>query len=1216
MKKRFLCALMALIMLVSLVPVTALTASAASLTTSEDAISVIKDLEGYRSKCYKDGSQYSIGYGTKCDEKHTSETDVHTITENDANTALREELTAVEKAVNNFATANSLSLTQGKFDALVSFSYNCGTAWMNGSGTFKKAVVNGTTGNDFLYAICLWCNDSTGVSNGLLNRRLIEANMYLNGDYSGAGNYTYVKYNGNGGTATDKVQGYSTSSAVAIKASATKNGQTFMGWYTAKEGGEWVRSLTSTVKGKTLYAHWQDAKEPAHSDVSYKMAASSFTSLQPLSKPSADGTAHGTKLNASDTVSIVQDYVDANGAHWCRVSGSGWLKVGTLVIEEEKETSKPTNVVVTVTNTYINVRKKASASSAKVGTVNYGDKLTITKVEKASNGALWGQFEDGWVALMYTDYNGTKEEEKNETVEEGVIATAVVSCSSYVNVRKGAGVDKKLVSTLANGTKVDLYEITTVKGHKWGRVSNGWFCLDYATVTMIKDDASEDKKEENKVSEDAIAAGTVVCSTVVNVRKGAGVDKKLVGTLANGTEVEIYEITKVKGHEWGRIGEEKWVCLDYVDVTVYAKGEIPEENEEETTTTAALFTGTVAANVNIREEADAASEKVGTYAKGDAVSITKVVPGTKADGTTVAVWGQTDKGWICMTGNITLTPVKYTVISNTLNVREGAGTTYDPVDKLSKGTVVSISDLTYVGENLWGYSDVFGGWMNITSTYMERTTSTSGSSNNSSSSDNSSSNNSTTTTPTGYVGTAIVNGVQLNVRNGAGMNYTQVATLASGAEVKIYEIVVSNGAAWGRTDTGWIALTYVLFTSTGENYNATIVNTYIGVNVRSSVGTAATLLTKIMVNGRVQILEQKKHNGQNWGRTAAGWVCMDYVLLDSNAGANMDDILNGTGSAGTGSNGSTGSTGSTSTEATALSSYSGTTKEATDIYKAAGSEETVGVTLGANEAITVYELATFTAEDKTESYWARVDEGWILASNVTLKDIEQTYTITNDTLNVRKGPGTTYDKVGKLEKGDVVLVTEVAIFNATVWGYVEDEGGWISTSSKYVTLGKVDLAEKDNTTTGTTTGNTTTGTTTGNTNTGATGGVLYTGTVYGTSDGLRIRKTASTSSTELGKLKNGTTVKIYEVAVAEYMAWGRCDSGWICLTYVNLDPSSSDVVDTRIIWTEGLSIRAQASVASDLVGNYAKCTIVDILEVNGDWGRTADGWINLNYVLP
>ena len=1246
MKKRFLSALMAMIMLFSLVPAAALTASAASFTTSTAAINMLKEFEGYSKECEWDNAQWSVGYGSACTESGHPSTKTngtkggHTITEVEAVAALRKELETVEKAVNSFASSNGIAMTQSKFDALVSFSYNCGTAWMRGSGAFKQAIVNGVTGNEFLYAISLWSAASGKILPSLVNRRLAEANLYLNGVYSAKrpANYTYVLFDGNGVVASEKVQGFSTGSYVPIKATAAQTGKIFMGWYTAAEGGEWVRTLTSAVAGKTLYAHWQDTAAPAASIVSYKMAANSFTSLQPLDRPSVDGKALGSKLSADDTITIVRDYMDANGDKWCRVSGSGWLKVGPLVTEDG---ATPTEVVVTVTNSYINVRKGPSTGSEYVGKVNQGDKLTITAV-KLTNGALWGQFEKGWVALMYTNYDSViesipevEEDEKEEAVPEDAVATAVVQCSTYVNVRKGAGMQHGTCGSLANGTKVTIYEIAkNINGHDWGRISTGWFCLDYAVLTMLETDKEDGKgeteKEEEKDenAEKPIATGHVVCATSVNLRSGAGVFNPLVGKLTNGNAVKIYEITTVIGHEWGRIGKDVWICLDYVNYSLEENvgagdtgtGETPEQKP-----VASLFSGVVSGGtVNVRKEANASSEKVATYAKGDKVYISEVVPGTKADGTTPAVWGKVsvtvDKkevsAWVCLTGNVTLDSVNYEVISNTLNVRKGAGTAHDKVDKLAKGTVVAISNLAFSGKNLWGYSEVFDGWMSLTSTYMKRTdgAATDNGSNDTENTPNTPSTPNAPSTPdlSGFVGKAVVtSNVKVNIRSGAGLSYGVVGQLNAGDEITVYETQLSGGMIWGRIDKGWICLSYTMFTSTGvtgKGQMATVVNTYIGVNVRGSASTSAALLGKIMVNSRVEILEVKA----NWGRTILGWVSMDYILLDSDAGVNMDDLLGGTLAPAPGGNTSGDNTtnGTTTIEPAALSSYKAATVSATPVYKAAGSEVTVGVELAAGESITVYELATFVEEDKTESYWARTDNGWILASNVALNDIKETYTVTIKKLNIRKGAGTGHEDIGDLVKGDVVEVTKLQIVKGTIWGYVEAKEGWICTSTKYVTLGKVNLTTPSTPSTPSTGNNTSTGST-------ATGGVLYTGTVVRTGNTkLAIRQAPATSGKELGRLADGTSVKIYEVAIAEYMAWGKTDSGWICLTYVDLQSTKADAVDARVIWRDGLSIRSGAGAANDLVGSYAKATVVDIYEFSGNWGRTAEGWVCLDYLLP
>ena len=97
----------------------------------------------------------------------------------------------------------------------------------------------------------------------LINRRLAEANLYLNGIYSTAAPaaYTYVILDPNGGTAgnngEDKMQAYMSGSNVnIIAANPSKSGYTFGGWFTSPSGGTGVKYLDASTAGRTLYAQY------------------------------------------------------------------------------------------------------------------------------------------------------------------------------------------------------------------------------------------------------------------------------------------------------------------------------------------------------------------------------------------------------------------------------------------------------------------------------------------------------------------------------------------------------------------------------------------------------------------------------------------------------------------------------------------------------------------------------------------------------------------------------------------------------------------------------------------------------------------------------------------------------------------------------------------------------------------------------------------------
>lgn len=1281
MKKRFLCAILALIMMISLVPVTAMTASAASMKTSDAAIKFIKQYESYNRTCYKDGDRYSIGYGTLCDKDHTGGK-THTIEEIDASEALAEELPEIEEAVNSMG----LSLTQSQFDALVSFSYNNGTAWIYGNGIWKSAVTGKKTGNDFLYAIGLWSNDSAGFSYGLMKRRLAEANMYLNGIYdkNPPANYTYVLFDANGGTLTNsydtssyKMQAFIKGGSVAIKASAKRTGYTFMGWYTAKSGGERVTSLTSAAAGKTLYALWQSTENPQEVKVSYTIPTSALASTTVYDAVNGKVWAAQAAAASGETVKIIREMVDEQGVRWGRIENSGWVKIAANAVIEDNETESPVigaGIEVTVTNAYINLRPEPVATGAVLGKVYYGEKLTLLEV-KTSHGALWGKTAKGWIALMYTDYDPSKVEVEQNPETDTVKMTGTVSLNqadSHLFIRSTPDATNNSNLTgkiLKHGDKVEVYETTLVNGVSWGRIATGWICLTYVkNLTEVTPDSETgtdgSESTEKPEAEKIIATGTVISNTPLNVRsKPSTVNNYPIASKVKGTVLNIYEIVSVDdsgkivaenkagSHKWGRINtgtdSQQWVCLDYVNFTML---EVEEEDKNDSTTTpgtsgSAMFTGKTTSGVNIRKDADGTSEIVGKIPNGESIAIQELTLGTDtANGKGWAKVTYTDKdkktvnGWVYM-GNVALDPVNYEVICKSLNVRPNPGTAEDnkPTDKLANGTVVEISKIIMPSAtSMWGYSEKYNGWMCITANYMKRTAASvdTGSGDTDGSEDDSSSNVPSTGTPSGFTGTGVVNGAQLNIRSGPGMGYPSSGKLMPGSEIRIYEYATNNGAAWGRTDYGWVCLSYVLITSTdmtGAGQKATVANTYIGVNVRSDTSTVSAILTKIMVNSRVEILETKTVNGSNWGRTSLGWVSMDYILLDSAVGGDIEDIINGGAAGGTTGGDNTTSGGTTGGTTVTGATYAGKVTEATDIYKEFGSATVVGNKLAKDQAITVYELK---AADNGV-VWARVGEGWIKSANTSVKlnAIKQDYTVVSTTLNVRStADASVSNVVAQLKEGDVVEVTELEISAAAgVWGKVSYKNaenvtviGYISLGAKYVAVGDLSVKEEtpapdagtnNNGTTGGTGTVTPPATVIPNTNPS---GILYTGTVDiwdGTAAKLKVRDTAG--GKEIDSLSPGVKVNIVQTTVVNNMPWGKCGAGWICLTYVDLVPYNSNAIDARVVlYANSVNIYEGAGAHYNTVGTYAKGTVVDILEINGGWARTSQGWIETAYLAP
>lgn len=158
-------------------------ATSADMTISQNGIDFIKEREGFSAKCYYDGAQSSIGYGTKCGTKaHAS--GLHSITRADAETAMRNEINR-SYIPNVRRQTSGLQMNQNQFDALVSFTYNTGggTSMIKNSplvkylrGEMSQAEATSAFQN---YVVT---DSATGkVNSGLQNRRRLEAELFFSG---------------------------------------------------------------------------------------------------------------------------------------------------------------------------------------------------------------------------------------------------------------------------------------------------------------------------------------------------------------------------------------------------------------------------------------------------------------------------------------------------------------------------------------------------------------------------------------------------------------------------------------------------------------------------------------------------------------------------------------------------------------------------------------------------------------------------------------------------------------------------------------------------------------------------------------------------------------------------------------------------------------------------------------------------------------------------
>ena len=189
--------------------------------------------------------------------------------------------------------------------------------------------------------------------------------------------------------------------------------------------------------------------------------------------------------------------------------------------------------------------------------------------------------------------------------------------------------------------------------------------------------------------------------------------------------------------------------------------------------------------VNFRSGPSTSYSSLGSFNKGDKVEYL----GTSGSWVQVKYDNKTGYVYGSYVGDYSYT--KY-VIATTLNVRSGAGTSYSVLGSLSKGTKVEVISTT----NGWSKIKYNGSTGYVSSKYL-------------------SSSSTTSSTTIKYV-----TATTLNVRSGAGTNYSIIGSLSKGTKVEV--ISTTNG--WSKIkyngSTGYVSSQY-LSSSASDNSTST-----------------------------------------------------------------------------------------------------------------------------------------------------------------------------------------------------------------------------------------------------------------------------------------------------------------------------------------------------------------------------------------------------------
>ena len=544
-------------------------------------------------------------------------------------------------------------------------------------------------------------------------------------------------------------------------------------------------------------------------------------------------------------------------------------------VREELTTNVPISdspiATATVTASSLTVRADASTSASKLGSLSRG---TVVNVYAELDGWLCIVYNGsiGYISTDYvtlSDYSESGGSTTPGTGGDDALYRAQVTlstASSTLKLRESGSSSADVLTYMPHGTIVEVlsdsgswYQVRTLGG------TVGYCSAQYLTRLDDEITTTTTPTETSGQSDpDAVVATGEVTGSSVNVRSGPSTSASVLGSLKKGDGVEIIS----QNGDFYRIvydGGTAYISASYVRVT----GTVATSTPRPTATPDSGSSGDL-------EEGEALIADSGTALMGDPsgsviyeyLSKNDVVTILDTEGSYYLVRTEDgETGYVAKsavkaaeteTPSPTETPenggsatrqgtIKLSSSSSNLNLRQGPSTSTDVLATLRHGQSVTVTGESgdWYAIEVSGYS---GYVMKTYVTFSEDEESSSGSS---------------------EVFPAVIrlssSSSTVNVRSGAGTNYSKIGSLTNGASVNV---VASNGD-WYRIEYGngygYVMKTYVQLVSSGsssEDEDVLTAVTTAAVNLREEGTTSSDKLGTYPKGTRVVVLEK----GSSWSR--------------------------------------------------------------------------------------------------------------------------------------------------------------------------------------------------------------------------------------------------------------------------------------------------------------------------------------------------------------
>ncbi|QEY34359.1 SH3 domain-containing protein [Caproiciproducens galactitolivorans] len=286
-----------------------------------------------------------------------------------------------------------------------------------------------------------------------------------------------------------------------------------------------------------------------------------------------------------------------------------------------------------------------------------------------------------------------------------VTAAVTAKTTDYLNLREGAGIDKKVILTLSKGVAVTILDNSNAT---WAKVQTASGKQGYCSKQYLSIPGSGATNSPSVSG----TASTAVTTDRVNLRAGAGTSTKIMATLPIGTSLKVMDASNPA---WVKVqtsdGRQGYCSTQYIRILAASSGGVASGNTSSGSSSSASITAVTTDYLNLRQGAGTNFKVLVTISKGTALTVLdNSNPSWAKVQTPDGKQGYCSKQYLTFknnssSGSSSGTPSNSGSSSNSstsgsvtakttsnLNVRSGAGTSFGIVMTLLNGTSVTVLD--------------------------------------------------------------------------------------------------------------------------------------------------------------------------------------------------------------------------------------------------------------------------------------------------------------------------------------------------------------------------------------------------------------------------------------------------------------------------------------------------------------------------------------------